>query len=127
MLGIFQKKKAEQPSEKAGVTDSLASGTTSGAASLVEINFNGRIHGHSGSNQARRAKTRKAARQGTASIEWRSSGWESFGRFNEQGTQSGKEACYVCCRQSEDRESYQEAVGEVSGAEEESGRIMIRR
>lgn len=48
---------------------------------------------------------------------------KAFGRFDQQGTQSCKEARDVCCCESEDWEGCQEAVGKVSGAEEESGGI----
>src|ERR1700686_830375 len=76
-----------------------------------------RIHGHSGSNQARREKARKAVRQATAPIERNTSGCKSFGRFDEPRTKGREEACSVCRCESEDFESYQEAVGNVPGSE----------
>src|ERR1700731_3011699 len=63
-----------------------------------------RIHGHSGSNQARREKARKAVRQAAAPIERNTSGSESFGRFDEARTKKCKEARVVCCCESEDFE-----------------------
>src|SRR5258708_25140203 len=70
----------------------------------VEIDFIWRIHGHSGSNQARRKKIREAVRQGPAAIEWSPSRCKSFGRFNEARTNDRKEARPVCRRESEDCE-----------------------
>jgi hypothetical protein len=48
-----------------------------------------------------------------ASIERSASGCKSFGRFDEQKTQSRKEARDVRCGTGQNWQSYQEAVGEV--------------
>src|ERR1700719_742083 len=72
-----------------------------------------RIHGHSGSNQARREKARKAIRQATAPIERNTSGSESFGRFDQPGTKGRKEARLICSCESEDFEGNKSAVGKV--------------
>src|SRR5580704_2766329 len=58
---------------------SLASRRASRALFPVEIDFNWRIHENCGGNQTRTEKARKAVRQVTAPIEWRSSGCKSFG------------------------------------------------
>jgi hypothetical protein len=57
-----------------------------------EIDFIGRIHGHSGSNQVRRKKTRKTFEQATAAIERSTSRCKSFGRFDGPRTNGRKEA-----------------------------------
>src|ERR1700687_4725340 len=72
-----------------------------------------RIHAHSGSNQARREKARKAVTQATAPIERNTSGSESIGRFDQSGTKGSKEAGDVCGCTSEDFESNKSAVGKV--------------
>src|SRR6266849_3836847 len=91
-----------------------------------EIDFIGRIHGHSGSNQARREKTRKAARQVTAPIERNTCGCKGVGRFNEARTNARKDARPVRRRESEDCEGGEKALGEGSGASEESGIVPSR-
>src|SRR6266446_7641161 len=72
-----------------------------------------RMHAHSGSNQARREKARKAVRQGPAPIERNTSGSKSVGRFDHPGTKGRKETCDVCGCESEDFEGNESAVGKV--------------
>jgi hypothetical protein len=81
------------------------------------------MHGHSGSNRARREKTRKAVRQVATQIEWSASGCKSFGQLDEPGAKERRETRHVRRRESEDWESCEEAMGEVSGASEEGSRI----
>src|SRR6266852_9600672 len=90
-----------------------------------EIDFIGRIHGHSGSNQARREKTRKAVTQDTAPIERSTSRCKGVGRFNEARTKERKEARPVCRWESEDCESGEKAVGEGSASEESGGIVLM--
>src|SRR6266850_5123264 len=72
-----------------------------------------RIHEDSGSNQARREKARKAVRQGTAPIEWNTSGSKSFGRFDQPRTRGRKEVGDVCGCESADFEGNKSAMGKV--------------
>jgi hypothetical protein len=62
----------------------LAFGCSIGALPLIEIDFTRRLHGRSGSDQARREKARKAARQAQSSIEWGSSGCKALGGSAER-------------------------------------------
>src|SRR6266851_5526375 len=89
-----------------------------------EIDFIGRIHGHSGSNQARREKTRKAVTQDTATIERSTSGCKGVGGLNEARTKECKEARPVCRWQSKDCQGSEETLGKGSSASEESGGLV---
>src|SRR5260370_14982755 len=104
----------------------LAFCCTSGALPPVEIDFIGRIHGHSGSNQARREKTRKAIRQATAPIERGTSGCKSSGRFDQPRNQASKEARVVRRWESENCPGSEKAMGKGSSPSEESSRISHR-
>ena len=107
--------------------ESLASSRTSGAIPPVEIDFIGGIHGHSGSNQARRKETRNAVRQDTAPVESSPSGCKSSGRFDEPRTNTRKEARVVRRWESENCPGGEKAMGEGSSPREESSKMRSHR
>jgi hypothetical protein len=83
----------------------------------------GGFHGHIGGNQARREKRKEAVGQATARVDWLAVGSKSFGALCGARSNRREKARHVCGRESEDWESCQEEVGEVSSASEENSGI----
>jgi hypothetical protein len=93
----------------------------------LEIDFNGRVHAHSGSNQARGEKAGKAARKVTAPIGWSSGRCKSVGPRSGERSSRREEALFVGCWSSGDFKGNEEALGEGQSASEEGGVANTRK
>jgi anti-sigma B factor antagonist len=79
---------------------------------------------HSGSNQARRTKGRKAAGKVAAPVRWNQSRSKSIGSLNEQRTNQRQETSLVCGGESKDVHGFQKTVGEGESASEERRELV---